>query len=84
MIPINLEEGEELVLGRDKISITNKRISRKHITLKFEDEKLLIEDMGSKNGTWLDGEKLQAGDPAEAFSGSKLRVEDMFIEIVFR
>ena len=39
--------------------------------------------MGSKNGTWLDGEKLQAGDSAEAFSGSKLRVEDMFIEIVF-
>ena len=84
VIPIRLEEGEELVLGRDRISITNKRISRKHITLKFEDEKLLIEDMGSKNGTWLDGEKLQAGDPAEAFSGSKLRVEDMFIEIVFR
>ena len=84
VIPIKLDEGEELVLGRDKISITNKRISRKHITLKFEDEKLLIEDMGSKNGTWLDGEKLQAGDSAEAFSGSKLRVEDMFIEIVFR
>ncbi len=84
VIPIKLDEGEELVLGRDKISITNKRISRNHITLKFEDEKLLIEDMGSKNGTWLDGEKLQAGDSAEAFSGSKLRVEDMFIEIVFR
>ena len=84
VIPIKLEEGQELVLGRDKISITNKRISRNHIKLKFEDEKLLIEDMGSKNGTWLDGEKLQAGDPAEAFSGSKLRVEDMFIEIVFR
>ena len=83
VIPIELSDGDSAVLGRDKISITNKRISRQHIMLSNEDNKLSIIDMGSKNGTWLDGEKLAPESSKEASDGSKLRVEDMFIEIKF-
>ena len=83
VIPIELSDGDRVVLGRDKISITNKRISRQHIMSSSEENKLSITDMDSKNGTWLDGEKLAPESSKEASDGSKLRVEDMFIEIKF-
>lgn len=83
VIPIDLTDGDSVVLGRDKISITNKRISRQHVMLSTEEDKLFVADMDSKNGTWLDGEKLTPESSKEAYDGSKLRVEDMFIEIKF-
>ncbi len=83
VIPIELSDGESTILGRDKISITNKRISRQHIMLSNNENKLIITDMESRNGTWLDGEKLAPESSKEASDGSKLRCEDMFIEIKF-
>jgi serine/threonine protein kinase len=83
IITVEIPVGAKVILGRDKISITNSRISREHIILIHEDGKLLVADLGSKNGTWLDGEKLEPEDPKEAHDGSKLRCEDIFIEIKF-
>jgi serine/threonine protein kinase len=83
LIPIDLSENESITIGRDRISVTNTRISREHFILLREDGKLLVADLGSKNGTWLDGEKLEPENPKEATNGSKLRCEDIFIEIEF-
>jgi serine/threonine protein kinase len=80
---VDLAYDEKIILGRDKISITNMRISREHFILIHEEGKLLVADLGSKNGTWLDGEKLEPELPKEAHDGSKLRCEDVFIELKF-
>jgi len=79
-----LGDGDSKILGREKISYNNKRISRQHITLMREGDKLIIVDMGSKNGTWLDGEKLEPETPKEAHDGSNLRLEDVFIKLEYR
>ncbi len=79
-----LADGESQVLGRDKISYTNKRMSRQHVTFMREGDKLMIIDMGAKNGTWLDGEKLEPETPKEARDGSNVRLEDVFIMLEYR
>ena len=79
----NLADGDILKIGRKEISVTNKRLSREHIILMVDDGKLMIADDDSSNGTWLDGEKLIPEIPKEAHDGSKLRMEDVFIEIRF-
>ena len=79
----NLGDRDIMKIGRKEISITNKRLSREHIILMVEDGKLMIADDDSSNGTWLDGEKLIPEIPKEAQDGSKLRMEDVFIEIRF-
>ena len=79
-----LADGESQVLGRDKISYNNKRMSRQHVTFMREGDKLMIIDMGAKNGTWLDGEKLEPESPKEARDGSNLRLEDVFIKLEYR
>ena len=81
---VALADGESQVLGRDKISYNNKRMSRQHVTFMREGDKLMIIDMGAKNGTWLDGEKLEPESPKEARDGSNLRLEDVFIKLEYR
>lgn len=52
-----------LVLGRDhscEISITDRQVSRYHARLTPTAEGIILEDMGSKNGTHCNGEALSA------------------------
>lgn len=76
--------GSRLVLGRpessemqtyDKFSIPDQsqEISRQHAELLFERGKLLLRDLESLNGTWLDGRRL-AREPAPLEDGSTFRL----------
>lgn len=56
-----LTEGT-IFIGRQQdsdIVINDKRISRKHLKLKLKGEKAFIEDQGSTNGTFVNGEKIK-------------------------
>lgn len=56
-----LSEGTT-VLGRGQecdIVIKDNRVSRKHLKLKLSDEKAVIEDLKSTNGTFVNGEKIK-------------------------
>jgi pSer/pThr/pTyr-binding forkhead associated (FHA) protein len=45
--------------GREQLSeTTDDRISRQHVMFSIEDKKLVVNDMGSRNGTFVDGETL--------------------------
>jgi hypothetical protein len=54
--------GRELVLGRSNeldVVLVEDMVSRKHARIAFTHEALLIEDLGSTNGTFVNGEKVK-------------------------
>lgn len=66
-----LLELEETILGRDQandIAISDPEVSRRHARFVIKDGNLIVEDLGSTNGTFLNGERisspqqLRAGD----------------------
>jgi len=72
---IVLEEGDT-VFGRDEeadITIADKRLSRKHCKIAREGNEFVISDLGSSNGTFVNGQKitektLASGDRIQAGS----------------
>ena len=60
--PIEVPAGES-VIGRDRrcaVQIDADSVSRHHARLNTNGREVSIEDLGSKNGTWVDGERIQS------------------------
>jgi pSer/pThr/pTyr-binding forkhead associated (FHA) protein len=54
-------EGDQIVIGRDSsngVAINDAEISRKHSRLSFQGGKYVLEDLGSTNGTFVNGQRL--------------------------
>src|SRR5512139_2684423 len=54
-------EGDQLTIGRDstnEIVINDAEVSRKHARLTFQGGKYVLEDLGSTNGTFVNGQRL--------------------------
>lgn len=54
-------EQEELMLGRDlanDIAISDPEVSRRHARFFLQNDNILVEDLGSTNGTFLNGERI--------------------------
>jgi hypothetical protein len=54
-------EGDQLSIGRDSsnsVAINDAEISRKHARLTFQGGKYVVEDLGSTNGTFVNGQRL--------------------------
>ncbi len=54
-------EGDQLVIGRDSssnVAINDAEVSRKHARLTFQGGKYVLEDLGSTNGTFVNGQRL--------------------------
>jgi hypothetical protein len=54
-------DGDLLSIGRDssnEISVNDAEISRRHARLMFQGGKYVLEDMGSTNGTFVNGQRL--------------------------
>ena len=81
--PIELFPGTS-VIGRDRgcaVHIDADSVSRHHARVSIADNEVRIEDLGSKNGTWLEGERIQGS--AALTDGASFRVgsETVRIEI---
>ena len=69
-----MQEGENL-LGRTEeaaVWIDSSTGSRHHARIVVGDGKVLLEDLGSRNGTWVRGKRLAA--PVELSDGEEFRV----------
>src|SRR5215216_3488220 len=54
-------EGDQITIGRDSsnaIAINDAEISRRHARLTFQGGKYILEDLGSTNGTFVNGQRL--------------------------
>ena len=54
-------EGDQMTIGRDssnEIVINDAEISRRHARLTFQGGKYVLEDLGSTNGTFVNGQRL--------------------------
>lgn len=54
-------EGDQLFIGRDSsnaVPINDAEISRKHSRLSYQGGKYVLEDLGSTNGTFVNGQRL--------------------------
>lgn len=54
-------DGDQLTIGRDSsngVAINDAEVSRRHSRLSFQGGKYVIEDLGSTNGTFVNGQRL--------------------------
>ncbi len=72
---IALPSSGDLVLGRDPgengVKIADPRCSRRHATLSPRGARWVVLDLGSKNGTWVNGKRVRE---IELQSGDNLRI----------
>lgn len=82
-IPLTIKEGEAMSIGRKsansavrnadfEFSADFTKISRKHCSIRFDNDIYSICDLNSGNGTYVDGKKLEAGEWIELKDGSKI------------
>ena len=73
---IRIPETEDLVLGREPggtgVKINDPRCSRRHANVRLEQGQVLVRDLGSKNGVWVNGVRIT--DETRLAEGDHLRV----------
>ena len=75
----------EAVIGRDRgcaVYLDADSISRHHARLHVTSDAVKIEDLGSKNGTWLDGERIRGAVPLADGTTVRLGSESVRFELI--
>ncbi|MCP5034853.1 MAG: FHA domain-containing protein [Actinomycetia bacterium] len=64
---LHVQVSDRLDIGRecDGLLVTDERVSRQHLRLEVFGEQLMVTDLGSSNGTYLDGVRLRGPAPFE-------------------
>ncbi|HHQ49612.1 MAG TPA: FHA domain-containing protein, partial [Acidobacteria bacterium] len=72
VIPLN--DGDHLVgRGGDcTVRIPSVTVSRHHVRIRVQDGRVVVIDMGSRNGTWLNRERLRPNEPREMAVGDHI------------
>jgi class 3 adenylate cyclase len=80
--PLHVQIVGPLEIGRecDGIMLGDGRTSRRHALLTLQGNHVLVEDLRSTNGTFLDGERIDM--PVVLRAGSTIRVGDTVIELM--
>lgn len=76
----HLLTGETITIGRaleNDIVITSKRVSREHARVRREGWRVILEDLGSTNGTFLNDERVLA--PQELHDADRIKIGDVIL-----
>lgn len=71
-----LERGHALTIGRGEecdIALPDRQVSRLHARITWQDDHYQIEDMGSKNGTHVNGQEV-AAEPVALHDGDEIQI----------
>jgi pSer/pThr/pTyr-binding forkhead associated (FHA) protein len=67
-----LRPGTNMVGREGDVMITDGRVSRRHAQVTLTDGNMTVEELGSTNGSLLNGERLESGAPKPLKSGDKV------------
>ncbi len=84
---VELASGTELTIGRtpeNALVLDDDSVSRAHARISFHDGQFLVEDLHSKNGTWLNGAALAAPTPLCDGDHLRLGAVDLQVEVPSR
>src|SRR5258708_5884228 len=73
---VELRAGQSIELGRDPeggIVVDQTTASRRHARIAIENGALFVEDLGSRNGTWVNDRRLR-GERAVISGGARVRI----------
>lgn len=77
------EHGGRIVLGRSteaaQLCVKNTSVSSRHLAILFHGGQFEIEDLGSSNGTRLNGRRLTAGYPAPLADGDRIEAGEVLL-----
>lgn len=75
-------EGQEIIIGRSSeldMVLVEEMVSRRHARIHLQDGIINIEDLGSTNGTFVNGEKIQKGTLRE---GDRILIGTSILKVV--
>lgn len=78
-------EGSEMVIGRDKtcpLSIDNAALSRQHGVFQQVNGHWIYRDLGSTNGSWLNGQPVAEGQWRLIRAGDLMQIADIAMRII--
>jgi pSer/pThr/pTyr-binding forkhead associated (FHA) protein len=78
--PLVLAGGSETVLGRSPdctLTVPSPRASRRHAVVRREGDRVLLRDLASTNGTWLNGDPVTL--ERELRSGDRIEIGDTIV-----
>ena len=78
---IPVSEGET-ILGRDRLAgvcVHSEKVSRQHARLVIEKDRIVLEDLGSKNGTYFRGKRIEA--PVSLTDGDEFRIGSTTVRV---
>ena len=81
--PLHIQVTDRLDIGRecDGLLVTDERVSRRHLRFEVVGEQLMVTDLGSSNGTYLDGIRLRG--PAALEPDSTLTLGSVSIRLLW-
>ena len=70
-----------MVIGRgaEPLDLPDPEVSRRHTSVRTTEDGVVVEDLGSMNGTWVDGRRLTG--PLLVAAGSTIRVGDTTLAV---
>ena len=93
--PIHLYEVDSIILGRETSGLQGSSlkldeygplelgISRRHAQIRWEDNAFWLEDLRSTNGTWLNQERITAGQPYKLEPSDKIWIGPLKLMVCF-
>src|SRR2546421_10943812 len=76
-------QGDALVIGRGTecdLVLPERQVSRQHVKIKLVGDRYIVEDLESKNGTWVNGQQLKGERPLK--DGDEIQLA-MAVKIAF-
>jgi two-component system response regulator AtoC len=74
---VDLVDGGEVTFGRSRgaiVSVKDDDVSRLHARVKRSGDAIEVEDLGSRNGTWVNGERIETQRPRRLAAGDELKM----------